>query len=406
MRVVIATLVVLSLFAIPAWADGDKPEAEPTEKSIEDRVSDLESAMDSVIQNSGIEFYGHIKLDMARDSSRTNAGNTAMWVLPYKDGKEDPQTNLTARHSRFGLNYTAPESWGPAATGKIEFDFYGGGAENKANVRLRHAYLNLDFQNGWSLLAGQTWDVIMPLWQWKLNTAVGWNQGNSAFRRAQLRGTYEGKAGESTGYKFAFAIADPIGIDTDDGNVDDAEDAAKADLQGRFGLSFPLFAEKAPFVIGLNGMYGWREADFEVRKDRKYNAWLLGIDLTIPITKDMKILCELFTGSSLALYAAGIAQSYNTKLRTEIDTSGGFVNFHWKLDKLWFLVLGAGVDDPRNSNLNEGNRSRNQSIFGNLRFKITKQVWVGLEFDWMVTEYQGKQTARNNRIQMSFCLKF
>lgn len=423
MRLIVVALVLTAILAAPAVAAEPPPEAasgtapETTaelaaenaakEKSLEDRVSDLETAMDELLTDSGIEFYGHIKLDMAYDTSRTNDGNTAMWVLPYVNGNQDNEFNMTARHTRFGLNYVAPDSWGPAATGQIEIDFYGGGAENKANVRLRQAWLKMDFRNGLSLLAGQTWDVIMPLWQWKLNTAVGWNQGNVAFRRAQLRVEYEGKAGEKTGYKFGFAIADPIGVDADKDNYDDAEDSGKADLQGRAGLTFPLFLEAAPCTIGVNGLYGWREADFvgQARKDR-YNAWLFGFDLTIPITKDVKILSELFTGQSLSLYAAGIGQSYNTKKMDTISTTAGFVNVHWKVDKLWFVVVGTGVDDPNNSDLNIGNRSRNSTIFGNVRYKITKAVWVGLELDYMVTQYLRASSARDFRTQVTFMLKF
>jgi hypothetical protein len=407
MRVVMPFLIVFCLLAIPVLAD-DADQAvtqADVDPGLEERISSLEKSVDEFLGKFGLEFYGHFKLDMAYDQAETNDGNTAMWVKPYHNGDQDNEFNMTARHTRFGFNYVAPESWGPRVTAKLELDFYGGNAENKANVRLRHAFFNMDFGDGWSVLAGQTWDVMQPLWQWKLNTAVGWNQGNTAFRRAQLRGTKAGKLGEETTYKVAFAIADPIAIDADKDAQDDGEDAGGPDLQGRIGLGFPLFADAPPMNFGVGAMYGWRESDFD-DGDEDWNAWMLGADLTLPITKDIKILAEAFTGQSLSLYAGGIGQSYNSTDMDEIKTEGGFLNLHWKLGKLWFLVVGAGIDDPKNKDLKDKDRSRNTTTFANIRYKITKQVWVGLEVDRMVTEYKNAPTSRNMRIQMTWILKF
>ena len=72
--------------------------------------------------------------------------------------------------------------------GRVEIDFYGGGAENKSNPMMRHAYLNLDWpKDKFSILAGQTSDVISPLFPDTLNYTVGWWVGNIGYRRPQIR---------------------------------------------------------------------------------------------------------------------------------------------------------------------------------------------------------------------------
>ena len=90
----------------------------------------------------------------------------------------------------------------------------------------------------------------------------------------------------------------------------------------------------------------------------------------------------------------------------EIGTKGGYVNVLWTLAPRWSLVLGAGMDDPDDDDLAAGNRSRNTSLFGNVRYRITKQVIVGLEVDRMATDYLRADDATNDRFQLTFMLKW
>jgi hypothetical protein len=325
-------------------------------------------------------------------------------VTPEKDGDSDDEFNMTARHTRFGFDYFAPESWGPKAMGKLEIDFYGDGKENAPGVRLRHAYLLLDFGEGWTLLAGQTCDVFSPLWQYKLNTAVGWHQGNTGFRRPLLRIGKDVELSEGAALDIDFAIARPMAEDLDGYGGDDGEDAGIPDLQARVGSSIEIIPDAGPCAFGLGGFMGWREADLGDEDD--YDAYAIVFDLIFPITKEIKIFAELFTGQAMGSYRGGLNNDYNSTLGKEVQTTGGFLNLHWKPDKKWFVVVGAGVDDPKDSRLESGKRSKNTSYFGNVRYKITKQVWVGFEYDRMSTKYKDEDTANNNRFQVTFLLKF
>jgi len=410
-------LIVLALLGAPAFAQDAQPIDAPPEGGVSDTLptasgdapedGSLAATVKDVedfLKNQPLKFYGHLKLDMSRDSARTNDGNTAMWVVKQPDGDDD-EFNMTARHTRFGMNYTAPESWGPKAFGKIEIDFYGGSPEFKPGLRLRHAYMDFQWESGWGLLAGQTWDVPMPLWQWKLNTAVGWNQGNTAFRRPQLRVWYRGKLGEGSNWKIAAAIADPIAKDIDGVGDDDGEDAGVPDLQARVSFVFNVFGGAPKAEIGVGGIYGKREADL-VDHDDDYTAWLFGVDILLPVTKDVRILCELYDSQAGSSYNASMAQDYNKTLEREIRSRGGFVNVIWKIGKQWTVVGGYGICDPKDGDLSTGQRSRNTSVFANVRFKFAKQAWVGLEYDRMETDYKDEKDYSNNRVQMCFCLKF
>lgn len=70
-----------------------------------------------------------------------------------------PSASLLAITTRVGLNLDGPIIWGAKSTGKIEGDFAGFGTNNYV-VRLRHAFVQLDWQSKGKLLVGQYWHPL------------------------------------------------------------------------------------------------------------------------------------------------------------------------------------------------------------------------------------------------------
>ena len=107
--------------------------------------------------------YGYFKLDMAYDQARTNDGNFVFWVNPSDPSKDkDSEFNMTARQTRIGGNVSYEGLKDKKVSARVELDFYGGGAENKNMLMMRHGYLKVDFGK-YYLLAGQTSDILSPL---------------------------------------------------------------------------------------------------------------------------------------------------------------------------------------------------------------------------------------------------
>jgi hypothetical protein len=163
-------------------------ESKRLEKAVAEKADKKESP---IISSFKFKPYGYIKLDAAYDDSRTNYGNFVLYVPNESGNKNDNEYNMTARQTRLGLDIMAPDMYDWQAWGRIEFDFYGDGTkhENKGSVLLRHAFVELKKGN-FSLLAGQTSDLISPLNMDTLNYTVGWSVGNIGYRRPQVRGTY------------------------------------------------------------------------------------------------------------------------------------------------------------------------------------------------------------------------
>ena len=88
--------------------------------------------------------------------------------------------------TRFGLNLGGGEVeaiGSPKLTGRIEVDFYGGPASDSRNMfRMRHAWTKLQWGN-FLLLAGQTSDLISPLYPSVNADMLMWGTGNLADRR-------------------------------------------------------------------------------------------------------------------------------------------------------------------------------------------------------------------------------
>jgi len=191
-----------------------------------------------------VNLYGYTKLDACYDTSRTSAGNFAQWVEPGKDN--DNQFNMTARQTRLGLNFSGPSEDGVRTSGRLELDFYGGGAENKNLPMMRHAFMQLDWpKSGFSILAGQTSDLISPLVPSTVNYSVAWWVGDIGYRRPQLRLTQSFNMGVASQLLFQLAAVRAIG----------GEDAGWPGFQGRTALSFPSSSATPVWLLHIQGTF-------------------------------------------------------------------------------------------------------------------------------------------------------
>ena len=113
------------------------------------------------------KFYGQIRTDLfynSRANKETVDGLFYMYPLdklPDADGKD---LNATANgsfyvlYTRLGVDVAGPKLGNAKTSAKVEVDFRGSGT-TFSTVRVRHAYLNLDWGKS-ALLMGQTWHPL------------------------------------------------------------------------------------------------------------------------------------------------------------------------------------------------------------------------------------------------------
>ena len=360
-----------------------------------------------------IQLYGFLKLDAAYDSSRINNGNFAQWVERENNNKDDDQFNMTANQSRFGVKINGPDGGAMKTSGLVEVDFYGSApAENKAQLMMRHAYMKLDWpEDRFNIIAGQTSDVISPLFPSTVNYTVGWWTGNIGYRRPQFRLTKE--LGFETGgfLKLEGALARTIGRDNIymEGTTDSGEDAGFPTFQGRASLTLPMFGAQEA-TIGLSGHWGEEEYDIAINgRDKEFMTWSVNLDYTQPIRSKVQIKAELFTGENLNAYLGGIGQGVTTSGSNqyeEIGSKGGWIAAGlgpWEKKQ---FNLGVAADDVDRSNVNPGGRTLNRSVFANVICSVNEQTDFGFEISHWRTEYRGPGDGDSLRVQTALIYKF
>lgn len=344
------------------------------------------------------KFSGYLKADMAYDQTRVSTGNYALYVL---DRAENDVLSTTARESRLGLDFSWKEN-DYATDARFEIDFYGLGVtasslnsmENKAAPMLRHAYLQIT-KGHWSILAGQTSDIISPLVPRSVNYTVCWDQGNVGYRRPQFRLSTWANAGEKLKVSAAVGAMRTLGGNLDDSaleKVDDGADAAIPTVQGRVAFAVKPCAKRL-FEIGFSGHYGTEEYQ-AAGETKSIESWSANADLKASFSPRFEVAGELFTGENLGAYLGTVGQTVNS-MKEEIGGKGGWAQVSiMPVNRLW-LNAGYSIDDPDEEDfaIAEGATAalsfidKNTNIFGSATYDVTSTVTAMLEVSQLTTTY-------------------
>ena len=385
------------------------PAAEPAPVPAPPAAAGLEPGKKPFWSTLDIQFYGYIKLDAAWDSSGVNPGDYVLFTERGREG--DDEFNLTARQTRLGLKIQGPSTGNMKASGVVEADFYGSaGAENKPNLLVRHAYMTFDWpEDKFSILAGQTSDVISPLYPNTLNYTVLWDAGNIGYRHPQVRLTQQLSVGNDMTLELAGAISRTIG---------DAEllnpaftpgaNAGFPTLQGRAGLTYPWFGFK-PTVIGVSAHWG-RE---QYSSDEKFDSWSLNLDVLQPICPVVTVKGEAYVGANLDDYFGGIGQGVRTRtvggttlFQKAIGDRGGWFAVTLGPWDAWSFNVGAGLDEVESEDVDALARTSNRSLFANAIYALNKSADIGVELSQWRTDFKNADDVDDVRIQTSFIYKF
>jgi hypothetical protein len=365
-----------------------------------------------------VELYGFIKLDASYDTGATDAGNYNRWV---QSGDADNQFNMTANQSRFGLKFKGPDASDAVTSGRVEIDFYGGGAENKSHLMMRHAYMQVEWpQEKFKMIAGQTSDIIAPLVPATLNYSVAWWAGDIGYRRPQVQASKTIGVANDVDALFQVALARTIGDGSPFGNgaasSDTGEDSGVPSLQGRAALTFPFLTEQDT-TIGLSGHWGEEEFDrSKTDNDGTHlQTWSVGLDAIVPLTNAVTLAGELWTGENLDAYLGGIAQGIVIQTDAAgayadshvVESSGGWISLDIQAAEKVKVGVGASIDDPDGSrNLSTGARVQNSSVWSNVRYSFNEAIDVGLELSYWDTQYKHRRDGDSIRMQTSFIYSF
>ena len=302
---------------------------------------------------------------------------------------------MTSRQTRLGADLYYEELEKTIVSARFEFDFYGGGAENKNLPMLRHAYFKVNFGK-YYFLAGQTSDIFSPLLPTTVNYTVLWNCGDIGYRHPQIQ------FGNNTnkGLEIVGALSRNISGDFDNDGNDDGEDSSLPTVQVRLSYVNPKIN------AGISGHYGKMEFSNMGNCDG-CKSYSLNTHLSYSIMDKFLLKGEIFTGKTLNQYFGGIGQGFDTTNGKGIKSSGGWINASIEANPKMSFNIGLGVDQPQKDGGKVfPERNSNRSVFGNMFAKIAYNTTFALEISHWTTGYyndEGKETDSSSlRIQASF----
>jgi hypothetical protein len=431
-----AVAVALASFASGAAHASESGESEKAAlESLQQRVAELEARLavapaegEDAIQESlkkgipstkgsTIKFYGTLRLDMIFDDSSPNNTQTIAFIKPEDPtvaggaDKDDEDFTMHPRLTRFGLDLdggTVKDLKDAKLTGKLEVDFYNNGlagqSESRAALRMRHAWLQLDWGKG-QFLAGQTNDVIAPLWVFVNPDLCNWGAGNLGDRRPQIRYTRTLRDGEESKVTIAgmaglTGAQDNQNLDTD--GIRDGEASAWPTLQTRAAFSFM----KKKAEVGVWAHYAREAVEVPVAgEDDRFTSSVIGLDVNVPFG-DMYVKSELFTGKNLDDVRGGIFQGVDPVTGEEIHSQGGFLEFGWKIRPTTTVAIGISQDECDDDDINPaGGRERNRVAYAGIHFSPSP-IEYGIDFMHWHTRFAGVRGGLDNRIQAYIAYHF
>lgn len=339
--------------------------------------------------------YGFVKLDAIYETGSASHGNYILWA---KDpGASDGMFYVSARETRLGFLLTGIGFGKFKVTGKVEVDFHAAGVpENKPYNFMRHAFLEVS-NGSFSIIAGQTSDIISPLVPVTLNYTVLWGGGNIGYRRPQLGFKRDFKAGKNS-FTVHAGITRTITDDYDGDGIEDGLAAGFPTIQGRLSGKFAV-GSSANLQLGISGHYG------KTNGVKDYTTNSIDADFLLTVSK-FKIIAEYFMGKNLGAFLGGIVQDINPVDKKEVETRGFFINGVAEVSSKMQISLGYGMDDPDDATLAVGLRSKNTCVFGNFVIKLSPSLKLGLEISNWVTDYLNKEQQKTLRFQHSWIFTF
>ncbi len=356
------------------------------------------------------ELYGFIGVsasysDAEGATSSTANSSVAATNAPHQTiDKNVNAFNTSAQDTRLGLNIKAPVmDDGGKLSGKFEIDFAANNGPTYA-PRLRLAYAQLDYEK-WGVTAGQTWDFFAPINPGTLNSGVLFRGGNAGFRHPQVYLT--NRIGDVPGGKLTTIIG---ALDSDD----PYQENSGVPVVGAYAKYDTKILGKET-SLGLGGIYGRNSTSVLNSKGPKTNdiyGTFLGV--TTKLMDKLSLKAEGFAGSKLDDFTAGPSTGITSATLGNakgVKVSGGFTEAVYKLTSKMDVTAGMGLDAVNGDTTMDAGYTddiwkTNRTYYSNLKYNLSKDLMLGIEYQYFDTQYFDGIRGESNRVLSSVVYKF
>ena len=263
-----------------------------------------------------------------------------------------------------------------------------------------------------TLLAGQTRDIISPLFPSANGDTLMWDAGNLGDRRPQLRLTWASPAAADGG-RPTWTLAAGVGLpgavdakDLDQDGVRDGEASGVPNLQARLGFSAWSVASGRSVSVGASGHVGKESLTKRIGAQNAFTTWSASVDYEIDVTRRVVLRGELWTGENLSDFRGGIGQGINVARGRGIASTGGWIETGVQLSAVYRLSVGYTLDDPTDRDVPSQGRVKNGAWYLVNQFQLNRLLLVGIDYLRWTTEYKDLEDGLDNRINMYSILRF
>lgn len=353
---------------------------------------------------------GTVTADFVYASERTVAPGTPFLLTPASPTGASTQTfNALARQSAlFGI-FQGPEICGFESGGVVLANLYASNIVSELYGLLPiEAFGHLKNED-WRFAAGLQLDIFNPRIPTVLPFSMLLASGNVGIYRGQARVERFLHLDDETQITLQAGISDPISTFISD-SFRVSEDNGAPNFEARAVLGIGevegqgLLAHR-PFEIAVSGVVGkFRTVDLTKRVVA--SVWGFGSDWRWEVTEKFGTKGEFYVGQGLGTYGGAVLQAINTTTFAPIWSIGGWVEVYYFLLPQLHTHWGYGIDAPQKSELASGQVSRNDTVFANLLWDVTKTLRLGVEGTYRQTDYIALLNNQGFTVQTQVQWKF
>jgi len=367
-----------------------------------------------------LKVYGYVQAESVYSTggaptSSTGYSNVIAYTAPHQTvNKSVKDFKISGQNSRLGVSITGPDLAEGKTSGKVEIDFNNPSASSGAETyqpRLRLAYASLDYDK-WGVTAGHNWDFFQPVKPDVINSSALWRAGDFGYRHPQIYLT--NKWGEILGGKVTTQVG-----------IIDSDDIYQETSGGPVVGAYASYATKVlsrDVTLSGGGIFGTTATTLinSSSVGKNNNDMYAGVaDAQISFTNWLSLKASGFMGGNLANFMGGpygstvpglINATGNLQNSKPLKTIGGFVQTTLKPTQKLQFNLGAGIDDTTNRDSITSDYttiwSTNRTYFANVKYYLTKDLMVGVEYQYLHTNWLDGDESADNRIDTSVCYFF
>ena len=387
--------------------------------------------------------YGRVELDAIFSSRNTNPLDPAQFngYATAAGSNNNNSTTLNPRYSVFGIR--ADRSDGRhTLKGVVEIDFYGDkDVASSITPRLRLANIAYGLDR-FSLTVGQDWTPVMALHPDLIDFSILGYGGNLWQRIPQITARYkftdqvEGLVTVMRFERGLYAIggqrqvrpqASPKQAQGDAPSPNNSNDAFSDPIQIPYVGTRLAYSGSNGMMMAVSAAYRYyRSAPMAgnnlptfgstgFTSGRDINSYLVGTEVVVPLTRNLKFSGELAYGQALGQEFFRFGQDLNLSTGKPIRTLMGWGQFSYAHSKAWTFLAGAGFDNPNDSDVRNSTANIDTQYASNKRTYLTAlhPIWsdfhIGFEWQHLWTTWamtSGNQNFSGDMYNISFWYNF